>query len=87
MGPTSPPRLPPTAWAGGAGMLSAALEGEMEVEHPQVSALWGAQECLFAGGGDGVSWTTALGWPASDQEVPLGSLLGTSPVAPGWWLF
>lgn len=84
MGPTSPSHLPPTAWAGGAGMLSAALKGKLENEHPQVSALWGAQGCLFAAGGDGMSWTAVLGWATLGWEMELMTLLGTSSVAPGW---
>lgn len=65
-------------------MLLAAPEGEPEVEHPWVSALQGAQGCLFSGGGDGECWTAALGWTALDQEVQLRPCLGTSSVAPGW---
>lgn len=75
MGATSPSHLPPTAWAGGAGMLSAALKSELENEHRQISAIWGAQGCLLAAGGDGTSWTIALGWAALGWEVELMTLL------------
>lgn len=61
LGAQEPP-LPSTALAAGAGMLLAAPKGGTEVEHPHVSALRGAQSCFFAGGGDGLSQTTELGW-------------------------
>lgn len=68
LGAQEPP-LPSTALAAAAGVLLAAPKGGTEVEHPRVSALWGAQNCFFAGGGDGLSQTTERELEALDQDA------------------
>lgn len=70
------PPSPSTAVAAGAGMLSAAPKGGTEVGHPRVSVPQGAQRSSFAGGGDGLSWTTELGLAALGQAAQAGSPAG-----------